>query len=168
VGSDAVSTTPCARTIRLRIGPHRTGVWLDAVGRGAPDVDLDLGWGHVVPGPFASTPPRPAELERAIEFVEDQVMPLARIIPRGPVLCVGCEGLEAPELARVVRGALRERGPSVFGLPHIEAAFARLAAIAEGAPAGDDESLARPQVAAALLIVRELMHHAGLQEVTLA
>ena len=162
-----MSSTYCARTLRLRIGPHRTSLWLDALGHGAPDVELDLGWSHIAPGPFASTPPRPAELERAIEFVEDQVMPLARIIPRGPVLCARCEGPGAPELAKMVGSVLPGCTTVDAGLPDIEAAFARLAAIAEGAPAGQDEPLTRPEGAAALLIVRELMHHAGLQQVTL-
>lgn len=148
---------PCPRTLKLRIGEHSSSLWVDALGAGAPDVLLNIGWGNVQPGPFRTSPPRPAELEIAIERIEDQVMPLARIIPRGPVLCVRCEGAGAPRLS-----------PQALRLDDVEAAFSRLAAIAQGRPVGEDADLIVPRTAAAVLIVRELMHHTGLQHVAMA
>lgn len=73
----------------------------------------------------------------------------------------------SPELAKMVDRVLPGCTKIDAGLPDIEAALPRLAAIAEGAPDGQDEPLARPEGAAAPLIVRELMQHAGAQQVSL-
>lgn len=91
-------------------------------------------------------------------------MPLARIIPRGPMLCVRCEGVGAPRLSPHGAGEPSQ----AMRLDDVEAAFSRLAAIAQGRPVGENADLAAPSTAAALLIVRELMHHTGLQHVAMA
>jgi hypothetical protein len=127
------------------------------------DVKLSIGWCNVLPGPLRDSPPKPEELEMAIQYIEDHITPLARIITKGSVLCVRCVGEGAPSLFPLIhtRPVLRNPCP----IDDIEAAFSRICAIAEGRPVGEDGQLIDQATAALLLIVRELMHHTGLTQV---
>jgi hypothetical protein len=124
---------------------------------GARDSRLD--GGVVLPvgtALFGVRVPGAAALEAAIETVEDAVMPRQRGLPRGAVLVVAAPGVP---LASVI-GAVQPPVDGRWRLDAVEQAFGALAAVAQGRPAGA-WAIDGP-AAAALLIVRELMHHAGL------
>jgi len=95
-------------------------------------------------------PPRPQELEGAIEAVEDLVMPLHRVLPPAEALHV--LAADSALLAPLAQARTRDE---------LEALFNRAAAIAQGRPASSDPALADPETVAALVILREVMHHLG-------
>lgn len=106
---------------------------------------------------FRHDPPLPHELERAIDAVEDALMhanvPRANggaLVTSDPVLSLFL-GLQ-PGGAMVTRD-------------HVEALFQRLAAASLGRP-GDVSSLPQGREAAALLILRECMHHLDFESVS--
>jgi hypothetical protein len=105
---------------------------------------------------FGAGRPGAAALEAAIETVEDAVMPRQRGLPRGALLVVAAPGVP---LASVI-GAVQAPVDGTWSLDAVKQAFGALAAVAQGRPAAA-WAIDGP-TAAALLIVRELMHHAGL------
>lgn len=94
-------------------------------------------------------PPQPQELEAVIEAVEDVVMPLHRLWPADDTLQV-----HAPQLDLGPLAAARTRD-------ELESLFDRAAAVAQGRPRSSDPDLADPQRVAALVVLREVMHHLG-------
>lgn len=112
-------------------------------------VSLALGPGSVAARCFRQEPPTAVEMERAIDLVEDALMPLARVVPTGRGLWPA--GALAAALP-MVPGRLRE---------DVEDLFQRLASVALGHPAA---GVGLPQdrvFVAAVLLLRELMHHLG-------
>ena len=118
---------------------------------------LAIGYRQLGHGPLRQTPPSPFELERAIAVVEDQIMPLARWIAPG-TLHVLCEPLA------LLRPSIGERKLS---RDQIEHHFQRLAAYSEGDPLANGWPLPDNDGAAALLILREWLHHLDCLEVWL-
>jgi exopolyphosphatase/pppGpp-phosphohydrolase len=102
-------------------------------------------------------PPTPAELERAIDLVEG--------------------ALTRSRLAQGARGELVTTDPVLLALPGldsqgasltrdgVESLFQGLASRALGMPASTAESLHGPEVAAAIIILRECMHHLGFDRI---
>lgn len=110
-------------------------------------------------------PPSALELERAIETVEDAVMPARRRLPPGPLQLACNDAL----LRTLARHALPpgQALPAALSLAQVEALFARLAALAQGRPAAHDALPTDAPHAATLIILRELMHHWALPQVLL-
>ena len=111
---------------------------------------------------FAHHPPTPAELETAIAIVEDCIMPLHRQLPRpSQLFLVGDTALSwvAPKPSNL---------PSLIslGIDEIENLFRRLAEIAEGSPVASSGLPRDTDFPAALLIIREFMHHLGYASLT--
>ncbi|MBI5259439.1 MAG: hypothetical protein HY855_23250 [Burkholderiales bacterium] len=106
---------------------------------------------------FRHDPPTGAELEHAIDVIEDALMAVklqrahgARLATIEPTL------RQLPGLD--VEGAVMSRDA-------IEALFQQLASIALGRPDPGAAVVARREVAAALLITRECMHHLGFESI---
>lgn len=95
-------------------------------------------------------PPRPQEIEAAIEVVEDIVMPLHGRWAADTTLELAPQDDVARRLASMVQGLDRDR---------LEDLFNRATAIACGRPATHDPLLAEAELVAGLVIVREAMHH---------
>ena len=138
---------------RIRLGARNT-VLQFADGSA---VTLPLGVGDLARDVLRHDPPTSAELERGIDVVED--------------------ALSASRLPKAARGKLGTSDPVVRALPGlgtpgailrlegVEALFQRLASRALGTPVGTDELPAGREIAAALLVLRECMHHLGFAEV---
>jgi exopolyphosphatase/pppGpp-phosphohydrolase len=141
---------------RLHIGEEATTL---ARTDGPEHFTLPLGSARTARDHFRSTPPSAADLEAAIEAVEDVVMPLHRQMAPGARLASDDATLLST-LYALARGALPEAGrPATLGIDEVERVFNRLADVATGRPAA---SAGLPQdsgFAASLLILRELMHH---------
>jgi hypothetical protein len=104
-------------------------------------VRLDWGLDLLVRRQLRHSPPLPIELEQAIEWVEDAVMPLASQLARGADLYT-----DAPALYTGTRADVEDH-------------FNRLVAVSLGRP-GTQESLpCDARTVAAVLVVREFMHH---------
>ena len=110
-------------------------------------------------------PPRPLEIEQAIERVEDAVMPARARLPAVFRLQTG------DALLRAVAGegaVCPGDEPAWLGTDAVEQLFNRLVARAEGRPASQDPHFPVDGPSAArLVIVREMLHHWRLQGVQL-
>ena len=138
---------------RLRLQEQSTVLEFD--GSGA--VTLSVGVSGLAGDVLQHDPPTPAELERAIDLVED--------------------ALAASHLARADRGALVTTDALLRALPGldsqdasltreaVEALFQRLASRALGMPIAAAELPQGRDIAAALLILRECVHHLGFDRV---
>ena len=101
-------------------------------------------------------PPSPREIERAIERVEDAVMPARARLPAALRLQTSDARLRAMVGAA---GAARADAPVWLGIDTVEQLFNRLVARAQGRPASHDPLPVDGPSAARLVIVRELLHH---------
>jgi hypothetical protein len=120
---------------------------------GAPEVVVDAGVDHLASTVFRHDPPTPAELEQAIDIVEDALMAtrLAHT-ERG-------ELVTADALIRSMPG-LHDEG-SRLTRDEVEALFQRMASVSLGNPGARGDLPAGNQACAALLLLRECMHHLG-------
>lgn len=109
---------------------------------------------------FKKGMPTEAQLETGIMVVEDAVMPLARLVPDGALLAS-----RDPLLRQIARQAtgdpcLGNATPQSVSREAIEALFDRMAQQAGrtyGSP--DPDAPHTPEAAAALLLLREALHH---------
>ena len=101
-------------------------------------------------------PPSPLEIERAIERVEDAVMPARARLPAALRLQTDDARLRAMVGAA---GAARADAPVWLDIDTVEQIFNRLVARAQGRPASQDPLPVDGPSAARLVIVRELLHH---------
>ena len=101
-------------------------------------------------------PPSPLEIERAIERVEDAVMPARARLPAALRLQTSDARLRALVGAA---GAARADAPVWLEIDTVEQIFNRLVARAQGRPASQDPLPVDGPSAARLVIVRVLLHH---------
>lgn len=121
---------------------------------GGRRLSLPVGTGLVADRHFLHAPPTPQELERAIETIEDAVMPARAQLPPDMRLASADPALRA--LARHAGLAADARW---LGLDVVERLFNRLVARAAGRPASQDALPVDGASAARLLILREALHH---------
>lgn len=142
-----------AGTTRLRLDPHRTTL----TAPGSTEVIVAAGVDDLAGAIFRHVPPTPAELEQAIDIVEDALM--------------------ATKLAHTERGVLVTSDPLLRDMPglaaegsrlsrdNVEALFQRLASASLGHPGALGDLPANGRASAALLVLRECMHHLGYEAV---
>jgi hypothetical protein len=121
---------------------------------------LPLGPAQLVQDWLRHDPPTGAELEAAIEVVEDLVMPLHGRWPADEELRVVSAQAAVATLAGLASDAVTR--------DQLEDLFNRAAAVAQGRPRSSDPLLAQPQVMATVLVLREAMHHLGFTRLVLA
>jgi hypothetical protein len=136
----------------LNVGPQATLVMVTA-GGDTRSFELPLGTTGVS-AMFKKDPPRPGELEAAIDATEDALMPLLSSLPADAALYAG-----DPITTEIAKLAAGSEGREA-ALAAIENRFSDLVAAAHlgrwtGNFALDGER------SAALLILREFMHHGG-------
>jgi len=134
---------------RLRLEARQT--WLEL----GPDavVVLPLGPRNIASDCLRHDPPTALEVEQAIDVIEEALLraglPQA---PRGTIVT-------SSTLLRALPGL--ERDGAVLARDAVEALFQRLASAALGHPSALAGMPMGADVAAALLILREIMHHLG-------
>ena len=122
----------------------------------AVDLSLPLSADALARELLRHAPPSPLEIERAIERVEDAVMPARARLPAALRL----QTSDARLRARVgAAGAARADAPDWLDIDTVEQIFNRLVARAQGRPASQDPLPVDGPSAARLVIVRELLHH---------
>jgi len=122
---------------------------------------VEIGYRSVAETFFRHDPPTPGELESAIDAVEDALMAArAQRVDAGTVLVISDE----------IRRLLPRLLPDGTGatLEEVEARFQRLASASLGHPGALANLPLDPEVAAALLILRECMHHLGFAGLVIA
>lgn len=148
-------------TTRLRICGDR--VLLDvAGGLASPEsATLDAGSWQRILAHLGHAPPTAAELESAIQKIEDDLMPVLRFLPDHGQL-----GTSAPAFWEVVTVAGLGGSPEVdLDTASVEKLFNRLADVAYGMPAARLGIPTHRSFAAVLLLLREILHHGGFDSV---
>jgi len=149
------------RTTALDIGDRQTDV---VVRRGEiveARLTLSIGARQLAERIFRHEPPKPAELESAIDAIEDQL--------RAAVDDVAAESLLlllGPVVSQLAQVRLAD-GSATVRLETVESLFQRLASESLGNPAARRGLPAGNAFVAAVLIVREFMHHLGFGSVTI-
>jgi exopolyphosphatase/pppGpp-phosphohydrolase len=139
----------------LHIGAQQSGI---AFGLGLkPEMVqlFPLGSERTAREQFSTKPPTPLAMENAIQWVEDVVMPLHKLVPRGAQLF----SVDAVVQEIALQSGVAPTLPQTLSLDAMERTFNRLTAWVEGSPAGQQGLPASNRFAAALLILREFMHH---------
>ncbi len=108
-------------------------------------------------------PPLPIELEHAIELTEEALMPLAALL-------AGSAGLILKGLGAFLIGQGLTRSGSTqteLTLDEVESIFNRVVSVSQGRPASQETLPTDARFFAALLMLREFMHHLHFAQVTL-
>jgi hypothetical protein len=147
---------PGAILVRLELGSTLAHVHVDAQGA-SRHLPVALG----TSGLFRGDPPSEAEIESAIERVEEVVMPLAKLLPAGATLRAG-----DAMTRRVAAMAAGSEDVDEVSIAAIEALFEQIAMAARRGFWAGDQRMDGP-TAAAVLIVREFMHHLGFERIEL-
>ena len=125
-------------------------------------VQLHLGYRSLADTCFSHWPPAPVELERAIELAKDQLM-LAT-----PPLRDATVATTDDIIRRLLdRRVAESRQMASMTTEEIERMFQRMASVSLGRPPSHAEPVANRYDAAALLLLRELMHHWGVAGIVL-
>lgn len=117
-----------------------------------------LGWGTVAHA-FGPRMPTALALEQAIAIVEDAVMPATRVLPSTAYVLRTASPL-LREVALAAGADLAAR-PARLSRAAVENLFSRLTSQAHRPGHADPALPQRPDFAAALLILREALHHWG-------
>lgn len=144
--------------MNLQLHLQETAIRLQAPHAAA--VLLPLSLDDLLAAGLSRLPPGEVALEQAIQRVEDALMPAIPAL-RQP----GATGLECadPVLAPLLAASGRAPGTAAtLSIDDVEEVFNRLARVAAGVPAHSLGLPAHPGFAAALVVVRELLHHVGL------
>lgn len=113
---------------------------------------------------FHHDPPTPLEMENAITATENEVIRARAIIDAHSELMTNAASIK--QIARFA--GLSDPGQRILSIRLIERAFESLAAVTLGRPASIERVPAGTAFAAALLILREFMHHLQFTEIILA
>ncbi|MBN8735414.1 MAG: hypothetical protein J0H27_03995 [Xanthomonadales bacterium] len=123
---------------------------------------VHLGYRSLADACISHWPPVPVELERAIDLTEERLMlatpPLrdATVVTNGDII------------RRLLAGSVSEPPQMVsMTTEEVEQEFQRLASVSLGRPMGHAGAVANRYDAAALLLLRELMHHWGVAGIVL-
>ncbi len=111
---------------------------------------------------FKHTPPSPDEIEYAINFIEDNIVPLKKILPSNSELYSF-----SPVMQEIILQANKNilSQEKILPIKDMEDIFSRLAIIISGRPYSTDTLPESTSFAASLLILREFMHHLGFQNI---
>jgi len=142
--------------VRLRLQAQSTTLEFDR----AESVTLPVGPRGLADAVLRHDPPTPAELERAIDAVEDA-------LTGSHLACADRGGLVTADALLLALPGLDAQGAGLTR-DAVEALFQRLASRAIGMPIAAAELPHGRDIAAALLILRECMHHLGFDRVALA
>lgn len=149
------------RNAVLHIGDAQTTLTIHSGTAPATSLTLAVGIGRTARAYFHHSPPSALDMETAIAAVEDVVMPALRQLPAGLALHTSDAAVR-----RIALLAGVPEGPRmVLPIDAMEACFDRLAAVVQGRPSTQDVLPADNGFAAALLILRELMHHLGFDHI---
>lgn len=146
---------PAGAVTVLHIGAEHTAIATGQGSEASAVLVLDIGAQKTARQFFKRSPPTPLEMENAIATVEDEVMCAVPVLaPGSALLCSDAVVRDIALLAGVAPGEAM-----MMPLDAMERVFERLAAVAEGRPAVREGLPQGTDFAAALLILRECMHH---------
>ena len=145
----------------LQLGAETSTVLCVEDGQVVLQQELQLGTASLARQWMRHTPPTPLDIEHAIEVTEDVLMPLAAKLARTEQLQLSGSG--AALISQGVGAA-----PDValhWSLEEVEGLFNRIAMVSQGRPIGHEALPTAPEFYAAMVIVRECLHHLRFTEV---
>jgi exopolyphosphatase/pppGpp-phosphohydrolase len=160
-----MSTTPEVRLLTgLHIGAMETVVSVRGTAIPSARLVIPIGTVNTGRGLFRHGLPDPLEIEHAIEAIEDALSRIHSAVPAGAALHTA-----DPLIGRIANVAGATVGPeTVLGRELVELAFNRLAGMAARRSLAQDGFPADMEFAAALLILREFMHHLQFESITVS
>ena len=145
-----------ALPIQLSLLPQRTTLTASQ----GDSASFDVGPRTLVSTCFRHEPPTPVELEHAIELIENALMDAGyRPENSGALVTDDTQIRRLPGLEDLGANLTRDQ---------VEALFQRLADISLGSPQTRGDLPTDREAAAALLILRECMHHLGFTSIAIA
>jgi hypothetical protein len=145
----------------LQLGANSSGVLCTEDGRVVLQQDLPLGTASLARQWMRHTPPTPLDIEYAIEKTEDVVMPLASKLVRTNLLQLRGSGA-----ALILQGVGAAPDAVLrWNLEEVEDIFNRIAIVSQGRPSGQEALPTAPEFYAAMVIVRECLHHLRFNEI---
>jgi len=109
-------------------------------------------------------PPTPVEVENAINAIEDEVVRAHKITGTGSILYTRDNSIR--EIALLA--GVPDQPEMSLSREAMESLFSRFAALSMGRPASKDNLRVDASFSAALLILREFMHHLGFAFINVA
>lgn len=147
-----------ASPVMLQIGATEIIVqWQDQTSSQVMQARLPFGHANLF-GTDLRTPSA-FEMESAIEIVEEHVMPLARKIEAVTSREILVKDFPTP-------ARFSSEPDSTFNLDAVEREFSHIAAVTQGRPYSDIEPVEMRSFSASVLILREFMHHLGIENGT--
>ena len=145
----------------LQLGTETSVVLCVEDGQVVFQQELPLGTASLARQWMRHTPPTPLDIEHAIEATEDLVMPLAAKLVRTEQLQLSGTG------AALILQAVGAVPDAVLhlSLDEVEDLFNRIAMVSQGRPIGHEALPTAPEFYAAMVIVRECLHHLRFSEV---
>lgn len=147
----------------LNLGADFSTILCTEVGSVVLQQELPLGTASLARQWMRHTPPTPLDMEHAIEQTEDVVMPLAAKLVRTDELLL--RGSGAALILQAV-GAKPDEALK-WKLDEVEEIFNRIAMVSQGRPTGQEALPTAPEFYAAMVILRESLHHLRFGEVVL-
>jgi hypothetical protein len=139
----------------LQLGTDSSTVLCTEDGRVVLQQDLPLGTVSLARQWMRHTPPTPLDIEHAIEQTEDVVMPLASKLVRTDLLQLRGSGA-----VLILQGVGAKPDAELrWNLEEVEDLFNRIAMVSQGRPMGQEALPTEPEFYAAMVIVRECLHH---------
>lgn len=146
----------------LQLGTDTSTVLCTEDGRVVLQQDLALGTASLARQWMRHTPPTPLDIEHAIEQTEDVVMPLAAKLVRTEQLQLRGSGA-----ALILQAVGAGRGEALrWDLEEVEDLFNRIAMVSQGRPSTQETLPTAPEFYAAMVVLRECLHHLRFSEVT--
>lgn len=139
----------------LQLGANSSSVLCTQDDRVVLQQDLPLGTASLARQWMRHTPPTPLDIEHAIEQTEDVIMPLAAKLVRTEQLQLRGSGaaLILQGVGAVPDTVLR------WNLEEVEDLFNRIAMVSQGRPSAHEALPTAPEFYAAMVILRECLHH---------
>ena len=145
----------------LQLGTETSTVLCVEDGQVVLQQELSLGTASLARQWMRHTPPTPLDIEHAIEVTEDVLMPLAAKLARTEQLQLSGSG------AALILQGLGVAPDAVlnWSLEEVEGLFNRIAMVSQARPIGHEALPTAPEFYAAMVIVRECLHHLRFSEV---
>ncbi len=139
----------------LQLGTETSTVLCTQDGHVVLQQELQLGTASLARQWMRHTPPTPLDIEHAIEQTEDVLMPLAARLVRSEQLQLSSSGA-----ALILQGmGAAPDAVLIWSLEEVEDQFNRIAMVSQGRPIGHEALPTAPEFYAAMVIVRECLHH---------
>jgi hypothetical protein len=139
----------------LQLGTETSTVLCTQDGHVVLQQELQLGTASLARQWMRHTPPTPLDIEHAIEVTEDVLMPLAVKLARTEQLQLSGSG--AALISQGVGAA--PDAVLIWSLEEVEDQFNRIAMVSQSRPIGHEALPTAPEFYAAMVIVRECLHH---------